>query len=151
MATRYDVHFQPVMPTSAGTGFKVFTFGFTAALKVRGSQSLVNRWAMTFMTPKGSDLLHPSYGTEFGSLAGSNLVSDYSTLQDIVVMAIDDANDQVRKQGEMTTLSNNELLDAAVFNRLIPTASGDGFDVWIVINNRAGESLPLKLTLAATR
>jgi hypothetical protein len=54
-----DIHFQPV-PASEVTGNKVFTFGFVSALKVSGLQALVNRWVKTFMTPLGSDPLHPN-------------------------------------------------------------------------------------------
>jgi hypothetical protein len=147
---RYDIHFQPVMPTEAAYGYKIFTFGFTAPLSIRGPQALVNRWAKTFMTPKGSDPLHSSYGTEFGNLPGSN-VTDFSMLQDIVVMAIDDANDQVRAQEAKNRVDPDESLDTATLGWITPEAGGDGFQVGILISNLAGVALPLKLTLAATR
>jgi hypothetical protein len=148
---RYDIHFQPVMPTEDAQGYKIFTFGFTRTLGIRGPQALVNRWAKTFMTPKGSDLLHPSYGTEFGSLPGSNISNDFSMLQDVVVMAIEDASDQVRQQETRAAIPADEALSSAELSWIRPTAGGDGFDVGIIINNKAGRVLPLKLTLAATR
>jgi hypothetical protein len=148
---RYDIHFQPIMPPEDQYGFKSFTFGFVASLKIRGPQSLVNRWVKTFMTPKGSDLLHPSYGTDFGSLAGSNIVNDFSTLQDTVIMSIDDASDQVRRQDEAETLDDDESLESAELGSFVPEPGGDGFNVWVVINNKAGQNLPTKLTLMASR
>jgi len=147
----HDIHFQPIMPPEDQHGFKSFTFGFTAALKINGPQALVNRWVKTFMTPKGSDLLHPDYGTDFGNLAGSNIVNDFTTLQDTVIMAIDDANDQVRRQDESAVLDSSEALDSATLGQFIPITGGDGFNLWVVINNKAGQNLPLKLTLMATR
>jgi hypothetical protein len=147
---KYDIHFQPVMPPESASGYKIFTFGFISPLKVRGPQALVNRWLKTFMTPKGTDPLHLSYGTEFGSLPGSN-IGDFSMLQDLVVMAIDDANEQVRTQESRMYLDADESLATASFGWLVPYVGGDGFSVGIVISNMAGRTLPLKLTLAATR
>lgn len=137
------------MPSEDIFGYKTFTFGFTAALKIRGPQSLVNRWAKTFMTPKGSDLLHPDYGTEFGDLAGSNVVSDYTALQDNAIMSIDDASDQVREQDAVSLLDANESLESAELIKFVPLQ--DGFELWVLLVNKAQQSLPLKLTLLATR
>lgn len=149
---KLDVHFQPVMPPGSSYGFKVFTFGYRSALEVYGPQALVNRWVKTFMTPKGSDLLHPQFGTEFGNLPGSNILRDFTMLQDIVVMSIDDANTQVHDQEKgIYYLNDDELLDSAEFGWIMPSSGGDGFHVGIVINNMAGTPLPLKLTLGATR
>lgn len=147
----YDIHFQPVTPVEDIQGFKLFTFGFTAALGVQGPQSLVNRWAKTFMTPKGTDLLHPSYGTQFGRLYGSNILGDYSSLQDTVIMAIDDANEQVWRQDADNDMPAEEALAEASFGWLTPSAAGDGFDLGVVINNKAGQALTIKLALMATR
>lgn len=137
------------MPSEDIYGYKTFTFGFTAALKIRGPQALVNRWAKTFMTPKGSDLLHPDYGTEFGDLAGSNIVSDYTELQDTAIMSIDDASDQVRDQDATGLLDANESLESAELVKFVPLQ--DGFELWVLLVNKAQQSLPLKLTLMATR
>jgi hypothetical protein len=137
------------MPSEDISGYKTFTFGFTAALKIRGPQALVNRWAKTFMTPKGSDLLHPDYGTEFGDLAGSNIVSDYTELQDTAIMSIDDASDQVREQDAVGLLDANESLESAELVKFVPLQ--DGFELWVLLVNKAQQSLPLKLTLMATR
>ena len=148
---RYDIHFQPVTPVDDIYGYKAFTFGFTAALGVRGPQALVNRWAKTFITPKGSDLLHPSYGTQFGNLYGSNVLGDFSSLQDVVIMAIDDANEQVTAQDASGIMDADESLSNATLGWLTPLSSGDGFDVGVVITNKANQNLTLRLALMATR
>jgi hypothetical protein len=147
---RYDIHFQPVTPASDIVGYKMFTFGFTAALGVRGPQALVNRWAKTFVTPKGSDLLHPSYGTQFGNMFGSN-IEDFSSLQDIVIMAIDDANEQVVAQDASGLMDADESLANATLGWLTLLPEGDGFDVGVVITNKANKNLTLRLALMATR
>lgn len=147
---RYDIHFQPVTPVADIVGYKMFTFGFTAALGVRGPQALVNRWAKTFTTPKGSDLLHPAYGTQFGDMFGSN-IEDFSSLQDIVIMAIDDANEQVAAQDASGMMNADESLANATLGWLTPLPDGDGFDIGVILTNKANQNLTLRLALMATR
>lgn len=140
----YDIHFQPV-PSAEVFGFKTFEFGYRAALKVKGPQSLVNRWVKTLMTPKGSDPLYTSEGTAFGNLPGSNITNVSNDLSDAVNLAIQDANDQVHQQDIAGLFPDNErLLNAELLN-FQPNSSGDGFNVWIRIRNVAGESITFRL------
>ena len=138
----YDIHFQPV-PASEAQGYKCFEFGFTAALKVQGLQALVNRWAKTLMTPRGSDPLYPEEGTGFGLLVGANISRVTTDVRDMVTIAIEEANEQVREQdlegfySDSERLQNGELLDFI--------ESDDGFQVWVKITNVAGESLEIQL------
>lgn len=144
----YDIHFQPV-PESDVVGTKVFTFGFRAALKVSGPQALVNRWVKTFMTPKGSDPLDKQYGTTFPNLIGSNISIVNDTVKDVILLAVEDANSQVRNQDLDGFYSDDERLMSATFLDYIP--STDGFQVWIEIKNLAGDVLPVRLMDLATR
>jgi len=146
-----DIHFQPVVPASAIKGTKVFTFGFTASLKVTGLQSLVNRWVKTFMTPVGSDPLHPEFGTEFGNLIGANIAGHASALLDVVAIAVDEVNEQVQEQDRKGFRAPDESLDDAQLTRFVPSESGDGFDVWVEITNKEGTTLQVRLAELATR
>lgn len=140
-----DIHFQPV-PEGQVRGWKVFTFGYRSALKVEGLQALVNRWTRVLVTPKGSDPLDLSFGTEFGDLIGSNIPkSARSSLIDIVAIAIDDANEQVMEQDRIAQYDEHEALENAQMVRFHPSAAGDGFQVWVEIQNRAGENLVTRL------
>jgi phage baseplate assembly protein W len=141
-----DIHYQPV-PVADVRGTKVFTFGYVSALKVEGLQFLVNRWVRVFMTPRGSDVFEPSLGTDFGSLVGTNVPkSAKGSVIDVVAMAIDDANEQVKIQDKEARYSESESLSQANMLRFSPTAGGDGFDVWVEIKNKAGEVLVTHLS-----
>lgn len=138
----YDIHFQPV-PADQVHGFKCFEFGFEAALKVSGPQALINRWAKTLMTPRGSDPLYPSRGTAFGRLIGANLTEVTTDIQDLVNIAVEDANEQVRDQDIQGLYPDNErLLSAEIIDFI---AGVQGFDVWVRIKNMAEEVVTFRL------
>lgn len=144
----YDIHFQPV-PSSQVRGYKTFTFGFKAALKVKGPQSLVNRWVKTVMTLKGSDPLDPSYGTALPNLMGANVSNVTTEVKDVLVLAMDDASAQVRQQDIAGLYSDDERLQSAILYDFTP--SEDGFQVWVEIRNMAGQILTVHLMDLATR
>ncbi len=144
----YDIHFQPV-PADRVYGFRCFEFGFQAALKVKGMQALVNRWVKTLMTPLGSDLLDPTAGTTFGNLVGSNFGAISSDIQDLVVMAIEDASDQVKEQDLQGYFTDDEKLQSAELLDFVEVTAG--FEVWILIKNVAGDALSVPLVTLATR
>lgn len=144
----FDIHFQPV-PAEEATGFKCFEFGFQSALKVKGPQSLVNRWVKTLMTPLGSDPIEPTAGTTFGNLIGFNITSVSADMRDLMVMAIEDASDQVREQDLQGFFPDNERLQSAELMDFIEVPAG--FEVWVLIKNVAGDALPVPLVTLATR
>ena len=144
-----DIHFQGV-PQSDVTGYKIFTFGYETALKVDGAQSLVNRWAKTFVTPKGSDPLEPNAGTVFGSLYGAN-VSQQADIQDIVFLAISDANTQVKAQDIVSMHPPEERLQSAALITYSPSPETAGFEVWIKIVNQAGTKANLRFDTGVPR
>jgi len=144
----YDVHFQPV-PQKDVYGYKTFTFGFKAALKVEGPQALVNRWAKTFMTPKGSDPLDKKAGTNFARMVGTNVTKITEELKDVTILAIDDANNQVKKQDIEGLFPDNERLLSATLMDFVQTS--DGIQLWVEIKNMAGDALPLRLVDLANR
>ena len=144
----YDIHFQPV-PAGSVHGVKCFEFGFEAALKVKGPQSLVNRWAKTLMTPLGSDPLAPSEGTTFSSLLSANVGSISVNLQDLVAIAFDEASAQVKEQDVAGFFPDDEKLQSAELMQFEEYA--DGFVVWVLIKNVAGDALQVPLATLATR
>ena len=136
MAT-YDIHFQQVpadeQPYSGG---KVFTFGFTSAVGVRGPQKLVNRWLKCLLTAKGTDPLRPAYGTGYANLIGSN-ISRYQDFVDAVALAINDCNGQIRAIDRTQFPPDDERLASATITSIVPRGS-DGYDVYVSIKNIAG-------------
>jgi len=145
-----DIHFQPVAPGDA-TSARIFTFGFRASLKVSGPQALVNRWIKTLMTPKGSNPLDKSEGTAFGRLAGSNISMRNRDVDDVLILAIEDANDQVRQQDLIGMFPANERLANATLIEDQSRTWEDGFEVWVRIVNQVGQVLPTRLMDLADR
>ena len=147
--SKYDVHFQPTQP-GYNQGQKVFTFGFTAALKVTGFQSLVNRWLKIFFTPRGSDPLDLTSGTSFANMVGGNY-SGYAELQSELIMSIEDTNDQIRQQDLRRMGPADEQLQAASIQRLSLSEAGSHVEVWVRIQYLAGTTLVVHLMDLATR
>jgi hypothetical protein len=144
----YDIHFQPV-PADEVHGFKVFEFGFKASLKVKGPQSLVNRWVKTLMTPKGSDPLSPDDGTGFSNLVGGNVSEVTTDLADAIDLTIEEANAQVKDQDLEGFFPDDERLEGTELLNSIETA--DGIEIWVLIRNVAGDRLPIRLVTLSTR
>jgi hypothetical protein len=139
---KYDTYFQPV-PADKVHGFKVFEYGFKASVKVTGPQSLVSRWAKTIMTPRGTDPISRNYGTGFSELIGSNISSVTTDLVDAITIAIEETNEQVREQDLIGLFPENERLASATLLNI--EQSTDGVDVWVNIQNVAGESVPFRI------
>jgi hypothetical protein len=152
----YDIHFQPV-PAEEALGTRIFTFGFRATLKVQGAQALVNRWVKTFMTPKGSNPLDLEEGTAFGRMVGSNINAYHQGIEDVILLSIEDANDQVRKQDldglfpEDERLSNATLFVPPDNYQIDMKAGRDFVELWVRIVNVAGKVLPVRLIELADR
>ena len=144
----YDIHYQPV-PAEQVSGLKCYEFGFKSALKVSGMQALVNRWGRIFMTPKGSDLLEPTSGTGMASLIEYNITSLTTEVIDAVALAISETNDQVKEQDITGFYSEQERLQNAYLVTFTQVQSG--FEVWIHIDNAAGQSLEAPLATLETR
>jgi hypothetical protein len=147
---RYDIHVQG-LPETPSHGYKCMGFVYEAPLKVTGFQALINRWAKTLLTPLGSDLLDPEYGTQFGNLIGANFDrNNYRLIQDTVNMAVSDANKQVHRQDADGFFDASEQLDSA---EVIGYEDVDaGFSVWVRIKNKAGDSAETAVaTIGASR
>ncbi len=144
----YDIHFQPV-PEGEAFGYRCFEFGFKAALKVKGPQALVNRWVKTLMTPLGSDPLRPEYGTTFSNLLAANISSMNTDMRDLVVIAVEEANEQVKEQDLRGYFSDDERLQSAELMDFLEVPAG--FQVWVRIKNVAGVALSVPLVTLSTR
>lgn len=148
--TTYDVHFQivPKEEQVAANG-KVYSFGYTSAVGVKGPQKLANRWLKCFCTLKGSDLLNPKYGTGFPEIIGSN-ISLQRDFTDAMALYISDCNDQVRAFDLKQFPPADERLASAVLTSVTPRGA-DGYDVYVTIKNIAGTLLTVQVPAGTTR
>jgi hypothetical protein len=148
MAATYDIHFQ-ILPAEDQRSERVYGFGYTSAVGVRGPQKLINRWVKCFMTQQGSDPFSPRYGTGFPGIIGSN-ISSVEDVIDAVALFIQDCNEQVRGQERGTALPADERLGGATILRVVQEGPV-GFDVWIGITNAVGLQTPVLLPSTSTR
>jgi len=143
MAT-FDVHFQLLSEAEQTvSGGRVFSFGFTTALGVKGPQKLVNRWLKCLCTLKGTDLLSPTYGTGFPELIGSN-VSQQQDVIDAMALFIEDCNDQITAFDQKKFPPQDERLASAVLTSVIPRGDSD-YDIYVAMKNAAGVVLNVKV------
>jgi hypothetical protein len=150
MATTYDVHFQIVAEEEqvAANG-RVYSFGYTSAVGVKGPQKLANRWLKCFCTLKGSDLRNASYGTGFPEIIGSN-ISQRRDFTDAMALYIDDCNTQIKAFDLAQFPPDNERLASAVLTSVVPRGA-DGYDVYVTIKNIAGTLLTVQVPAGTTR
>lgn len=143
MAT-FDLHLQGV-PEEQLDGFKFFTKGFDRSQGVRGINKLLVQWTLLFLTPKGSDPVRPQRGTVFANLIGSNIAAAQD-VQDVVLLAIEDCNEQFIAAQRLTQRDEDELLRIASLADFAVT-SADGIYVQIEIFNQTGEGATVLLPL----
>lgn len=149
MAT-YDIHFQ-LIPNAdqVSANGRVFTFGFTSAVGVKGPQKLINRWMKCLFTLKGTDLLDDTYGTGFPEIIGSN-VNRQQDFVDAMTLFIDDCNAQLIAFDLAQFPPDNERLGSAVLTSVVPRGA-DGYDVYVTIKNVAGELLTAMIPTGSIR
>ena len=143
MAGKFDIHFQLWSEGEGAGNGKLFTFGFTSAVGVKGPQKLINRWVKCLFTTKGSDPLRPAEGTGFPGLIGSNF-GNAQDVQDAATMFMDDCSSQIRLMDRFNGAADNERLASATIYSITPRGP-DGFDIVVHIRNVAGEALTFLL------
>lgn len=137
--TSYDLYFTMA---AADISARPFSFGFEAAVAVRGVRKLANRFTKCLLTPKGTDSYDLEYGTDFATLASYNFI-DASDVMDAVTLFVDDASTQLRVFDQRSALSPDERLASATIASATETADG----VMVVVNIRsvAGTVVPAPL------
>ena len=120
-----------------------YEFGYAAALKVDGFQSLISRWAKTLLTPRGSNPLNPEEGTNFSNLIGANIAKVTTGVRDLVALEIEDANEQVRQQDTDGFRPDVERLQSGELREFRESAAG--FEVWVLLTNVANEAVSFRV------
>lgn len=135
---KYDIHIQPVSEVEV-VSTKCYEFGYAAALKVEGFQSLISRWAKTLLTPRGSNPINREEGTNFSNLIGSNISRVTTGVRDLVALEIEEANEQVRIQDIEGFRQASERLQSGELREF--RESSAGFEVWVFLTNVSGEEV----------
>lgn len=147
----YDVHIEPLAETAVqtdgyeagarGDGF-IYTFHYKAAVGVRGTQKMINRWARCMLTEKGSDLSDPTYGTIFAGLLNGN-VGDRGDLTDAILIAVEDCTQQMQTLDAARMSPDDEAIASAQVLDIVETR--DGVVTWVELRSVAGMIAKLPL------
>ena len=144
----YDIHYQIVSIDQQRIAGRWFSFAFERALRVDGFQKLINRWLKHLFTPKGTDFFNRTLGTNFTNLIGANIAS-IRDATDAMTLFVDETNAQIRLQDRNNpSLADEEKLRSATLTDLVVNETGDGFDVFILIENVAGQELQFLLPVS---
>lgn len=145
----YDINIQ-IVPAVDYTGFAFYSFGQTRSLGVRGIQKLVNIFAKFLLTPIGTDPTDLTYGTNFTSLIGSNVV--LADAQEILNIAIDATVAAIQGfQSGQSAVPDDERLSAAAVTNYIAIPEAPGFAAQVLITNVSGQQLQLVLPTLEVR
>jgi hypothetical protein len=144
----YDVYIKP-LPEGEQTNGKAFTFGFKSAVGIQGAHKVALRFAKCLLTPVGTDILNPTYGTSFSDLVNAN-VRDLREALGFASLAVQDAADQVKALDVTAGLPPEESLESAVISRAAELEP-DGIEIYVLITNTAGQSVQMPLPILAAR
>jgi len=147
MADKFDLYYQALdNPTS----LRIFTTGFDRSVGVRGALKMVLQWLKILMTKKGSDPTDVEYGTDFTNLIGANIRSKRD-LQDVVLLSIQAANNQLTKIQRNSQPDLDETLKSASLAKFEFDDTAPGFDAYVTFTNLADKEITLLLPDFATR
>jgi len=119
--------------------------GFQKSRRISGLDKMAQRWLLIFLTPRGSDIYDPSYGTDF-HLVKESAVNDESYIQNLINASISDTNEALsayqQTEGE---LRESEEFYTAELQDIIFSKERQSVDVYIKIVNSQGDSRILEL------
>ena len=137
----YDIHIEGV-PQDQIRNEKFLWFGDfenKRTIAVQGIQKLVDRFLKCILTPAGTDISDPDYGTQLTSLFLGNI--DSAGLRQMVTLAVIQAEEQIRKYDVINGAPEDERLSSAVVETFDPNTTGDGFEMTVLLKNVAGTTV----------
>lgn len=107
-----------------------------------GIQKLIQRWLITFLTPKGSVKFHPEWGTPF--LENATSFKNEMAAESSFYMCNSIACDQL-KQNEDDSMPDEERIQGVSLISI--TVNTTGFNLKVRLVSRAGNTAPLILPI----
>jgi hypothetical protein len=142
--SKFDLHFES-LPVSEVQGSRCLTFGnYKKSLGVRGIQKMVNRFTKCMLTPIGSDLSDPDYGTPLASAFLGNV--DARTVHSLAVRSVTAAESKVREYDTEYEVPDTERLAQVRINGIYIDESGLGVLLDLTLKNAAGTAVQAMLT-----
>lgn len=141
MIMAYDIHIEGVPQDQVrNEKFLWFgDFGDKRAIAVQGVQKMVDRFLKCILTPAGTDISDPNYGTQLTNLFLGNVNS--AGLRQMVTLAVIQAEAQIRKYDIINGAPEDERLSSATVESLELNTDGDGFELTVLLKNAAGTTV----------
>lgn len=137
----YDIYIEGITDKNDDySGREFLTFGNYnngSTIGVRGVHKLVSRFIKCFMTPKGSDLSDPDYGTSISAALLSN--TNVNLLFQLASQSVQEAFDVLREYDAEYDLDDDERISSADIQDLYVDESGLGVTIRVQIRNMSGE------------
>ena len=133
----YDIHIEGISDSSLADGPRVITFGnYRRHIGVQGVHKLISRFLKCFMTPLGSDLSDPDYGTSLMASFPGN--ADPRSLRALVSQSVQEVLDKLREYDVEYILPDDErIFSIEIENVTIDNTSG-GLEIKLNLKNVAG-------------
>lgn len=142
--SKFDLHFEGV-PISEVQGSRCLTFGeYDKTLGVRGIQKMVNRFTKCMLTPIGTDLSDPEYGTPLSAAFLGNV--DPKTVYSLASRSVTAAEAKIREYDTEYEVPDTERLSQVRINNIYVDESGLGVVVDVTLKNAAGTSVTAMLS-----
>jgi hypothetical protein len=144
----FDIHIEGV-PRDELLNEKFITFGkYPSPLAVKGIQKLVDRFLKCLITPAGTDISDPNYGTQLVSLFLGNF--DAPSMRQMIRLAVINAEDQIRRYDVINGAPEDERLASATIESLNLDESAPGFELTVLLQNTAGTTVLVLLPTTVT-
>lgn len=140
----YDIHIEGV-PQDEVTRGQCLTFGkYARSLGIQGIQKMVNRFTKCMMTPIGTDLSDPDYGTPLAA-AFLNSATD-ATVSAVAAQSVVMAETKVREYDSSYELPDDERLLSAKITAIVADPTGLGVTLYIELKSVSGAIVTIPMS-----
>ncbi len=132
----YDIHIEGIAEAGV-TNAQFLTFGnYQKVVAVRGIHKLVSRFIKCFMTPLGTDISDPDYGTSLLAAFMGNV--DPRTLRSLASRAVTEAVDSIQQYDAEYDRDDDEVLSDVEVQDVLIDDSNTAVVIYLKIENAAG-------------
>jgi hypothetical protein len=132
----FDVHIEGV-PVAQVKSTRCVTFGsYGRVLGVKGVQKMVDRFLKCFMTPLGTDISDPSYGTILATSFLGNVNS--GDVYSIALQSVTTAQQKMQEYDSLGNAEDDERLASAQIDDITVDQSGGAIQITLRLTNVAG-------------
>jgi hypothetical protein len=132
----FDVHIEGV-PAAQVKSIRCVTFGsYGRVLGVKGIQKMIDRFLKCFMTPLGTDISDPSYGTILATSFLGNINS--GDLYSIALQSVSAAQQKIQEYDSYGNAEDDERLSSAQIDNIAVEQSSGAVQITLRLTNAAG-------------